>query len=375
MHTFGSSSAVLLAVGLLAVPARAQGFYDDFNSLAGWKDMSLAVLWGGNTEPTSCFQIISDPLAGGGSGSNVVKMTLASKAHSGTGISGSLRTFSCIDRQLDFPVHRNLEDVVFIAEFMARWETTAEAGGSTLSNEGSRLGFSWVADYPAGGLDLTVEGQPGAKWNDRTQEWWGIPTYSFRVRTTATSGETLMQFNGGLIAPSEFETAKDGMGNFSYWLPGFISGPGGYSPSTTSPGTVNCGSIRYSQTQYRAYRHVITPTQQELYFDTTGSGMLTLIGSQSIAAATETIQLTGSGPFVDFVKNFPRIEGVRFFWRGSNNRPQALLDSIEVSVIPLLSGMLMTHGRSGPPQLVCDRDASGAVTGLDLAIFLASYAG
>jgi hypothetical protein len=285
---------------------------EDFSDISDWDDLSTVVSWG---SPASTGQT-AFTLSGDGSG----KCTLTSTAqqYSGYANSNDLKTFTCVDQQFSSGIDRTDPNIVITTTFYAKWQNT------TLSNEGSRLVVTYTHDYPSGGLDMTAEGTTGSKVSDFTDDWWARPAYNMRIRTM--DQEAMLIYGGGHDSEGEFEQYGT-----SWWLPGFSSGPGGHSPQPGTNGVVGCGTGRYSQTAYKQYKYVLTATEQQLWYD--GS----LVGTQDITGGYDSLgNPDPNGDYDDqgYRANFPTIDGIRIYWRGSNNKGQAILDSMTVDVIP-----------------------------------------
>ncbi len=260
---------------------------EDFSDLNAWNDLSTAITWAGSG---SAFTT-----AGG-----VVEMTDTAKSNTGWTVGEDLLTFNCLDHQFASPIDRTVSDTVITVNFRAKWSPGA------LSNEGSRFVVTLTHDYPSGGLDMDKDD----KWNDFSDEWWARPAYNMRIRTL--QDEAMLMYGGGPATEGEFEH------NATHWMPGFSSGPGGHSPQPGTHGVVGAGAGRYSQSEFKDYQYIITPTQQQLWYD----GQL--VGTQDISDAFDS---------QGFRQDFAAIAGIRLYWRGSAES-QAIIDSLSVDVVP-----------------------------------------
>lgn len=298
--------AVLLSAALCASAGAQQVLLsEDFNDLSNWVDLSKAVTWGGNSTATSAFTTNAD-----GAG----KLSITSTAQSYTGYgSDDLRMFQNLDFVFDSPVDISDPNAELNVTFNAKWDSRS------LSNEGSRFNVFYTYDYPAGGMDLTLDD----KYNDFSDECWGRPAYNMRIRTEAD--ESMLMFGGGKDTSTdpiegEFEH------NDTFWMPGFSSGPSGHSPQPGTFGVVGAGAGRYSQSEYKQYQYILKWDEgdfvQQLWYD--GA----LVGEQVLPNETESY----NGD--DYLAQYDSIEGVRLFWRGSDGRAQAILDDLSVTYVP-----------------------------------------
>lgn len=307
-------TAALLSVALCA-SAGAQEItllQDDFSDLSNWHDLSTAVTWGGNTEPTSAFTTEAD-------GPGTVSLSAAGQAAAGFG-SDQTRMFQCLDFVFDSPMDMSTQDAVLNVTFNARWDSRS------LSNEGSRFNVFYTYGYPEVGLDLTLDD----KYNDFSDDWWARTAYNMRIRTQAD--ESMLIFGGGKDTSTdpiegEFEATND------FWMPGFSSGPSGHSPQPGTFGVEGAGAGNYSQSEYKEYQYILLWDDgdfvQQLWYD--GA----VVGEQRLPNQTESYQ--GD----DYLAQYDTIEGVRLFWRGSGDSAQAILSDLSVTYVPEPATMAM----------------------------------
>lgn len=277
---------------------------DPFNDLNQWKDLSTAITWGGNTTPTSAFT------TSGGTAS-LTSAALASTSYTTT---SGLKTFTALDHQFAQPID-HLGNTVTV-DFRARWSSV---GG----NESGRFIVAFAHDYPAGGLDLGLN----SRLADFSQPWWARPAYQVRVRSGMS---TLLQYGGGLTPLGEFETYNDVAtpANPDWWLPGFVSAPGGGSPGTsTAKGWVESAGVLASAT-LRNYRYVVAPDQQQFWVDDNDDGQFT--GAE--LKVSQDLLSDPNNP--NFFNIFNTLSGIRLYWRGASNY-NTFLDSLSVTVSPI----------------------------------------
>lgn len=277
---------------------------DSFTDLSQWKDLSTAITWGGNSTPTSAFTTSGGTAA----------LTAAALANTGYTSASELRTFTALDHQFAQPVNHPANTVT--VDFRARWSSV---GG----NESGRFIVALTHDYPAGGLDLGLNARVG----DFSQPWWARPAYQVRVRSGMT---TLLQYGGGLTPLGEFE-AYDSPGTPAspdWWLPGFVSAPGGGSPGTsTAKGWVESAGVLASAT-FRNYRYVVTPAEQQFWVDDNDDGQF--VGAE-LKVTQDLLSDPGNPAYFNI---FSTLSGVRLYWRGASNY-NTFLDSLSVKVSPV----------------------------------------
>lgn len=277
---------------------------DQFNDLGHWRDLSTAITWGGNTVPTSAFTT-----AGG-----TASLTSSALANISYTTPSGLRTFTALDHQFVDPID-HLSNTVTV-DFRARWSAV---GG----NEAGRFIVALTHDYPAGGLDLGLNN----KFDDFSRAWWARPAYQVRVRSGMT---TLLQYGGGLSPLGEFETYDDPgtPGGPDWWLPGFVSAPGGGSPGTVSAkGWTESAAVLASAT-LRNYRYVVTPAEQQFWVDDNDDGQFT-------AGELKVTQNLLADPLnAAFFHVFDTLAGIRLYWRGASNY-NTFLDSLSVTITPV----------------------------------------
>jgi len=277
---------------------------DSFSDLSQWKDLSTAITWGGNAVPTSAFT------TAGGSAS----LTSSALANISYTTASGLKTFTALDHQFVSPID-HLSNTVTV-DFRARWSSV---GG----NESGRFIVALTHDYPTGGLDLDLND----KFDDFSQAWWARPAYQVRVRSGMT---TLLQYGGGLSPLGEFETYSDvgTSANPDWWLPGFVSAPGGGSPGTaTAKGWTESADVLASAT-IRNYRYVVTPSEHQFWVDDNDDGQFAggeLKVTQNLLADPDNAA---------FFHVFDTLAGIRLYWRGASNY-NTFLDSLSVTVTPV----------------------------------------
>lgn len=298
--------ALAVAVAVITPLAGASAnviLTDTFTNLNQWTDLSTAITWGGNTTPVSAFTT-----AGGQAALSAAALATGGGYTTAT----SLKTFTTLDHRFATPINHLLNTVT--VDFRARWSATG-------SNESGRFNVVFVHDYPAGGLDSTLD----AKYNtDFANEPWARPAYQVRIRS---GGTTLLQYGGGLDPQGEFEVYSVSSLP-QWWLPGFVSSPGGGSPGTASAKGWTQSAGVLANTSFRNYRYVITPTEQQIWVDDNDD---TLFTANELKAVQD---LTADPANPDYFNVFGSLEGIRLYWRGASNY-NTFLDSLTVTVTPI----------------------------------------
>jgi hypothetical protein len=289
---------------------------EDFSDISEWDDLTTAVSWAHSPD--------SGILQSGGT----VTLTSDARDHAGYSSTDDLKTFTALDYQFSSPVDRTTGDKTITVDFSAMWESGTPGG------EGSRIVVTLTHDYPSGGLDMTTD----ERVDDFTYNGgaaWARPAYNYRNRPDQGGSEdAMMMFGGGHDADGEFE--KYGS---DWWLAGFSSGPDGHSPQPDTFGVAGAGEGIYSQSDYIDYRWELTPTHQNFYYDSNDDGDFDdtgeLLGSQDITGDASNpgyYQSPNDGQW--YRSDFPTIEGIRVYWRGSDSDCQAIFDSLSVSYVP-----------------------------------------
>jgi len=167
---------------------------------------------------------------------------------------------------------------------------------------------------------------------------FGRPAYSFRIlnRTAqGTNNYANMMYGGGKDSSGEFE--KYSSGPNSWWLPGFISGPGGVAPESNAPEYPLTGVVRWrnfstaSISRWKHYTWKINPERLEVKVRTSGlpAGQDTLLMFMVIPKrGPENEMLTkmqighGLSQPIDSLPIlynwFEKVNGVRFYMAGQN---------------------------------------------------------
>lgn len=283
--------------------------YDAFANLDNWQDLSRAVTWTSSPSAETVFQITAD-----GAADHVLNLNDASRDVAMWGSNG-IRSYSAVDHRFAQPIsHRDSEVTI---EFRMRWDKLT-------SNEGNRVVFTLIHDYPTDGLDLT----PDARIEDFSQAWWGRPAYQVRLRSqVASDGVPIFLYGGGHDLDGEFEAGDDG------WSAGFSSAPGGGTPGVGSPYPNSgwaLGNFSPVSTSYRRYRYIVKPNVQELWVNEADDGQTwTFVGDMPLPFEEDA---PSSAPLYRYFESF---EGLRIYFRSpgtGSNASNVYLDYVRISV-------------------------------------------
>lgn len=229
---------------------------DSFQNTSQFVDLSTRLLWGSSSLPQSAFRLISKT-DGAGLGFNALNQTDSARKYSGYQAANSIKASMAIDYR--FPVFDRTNDSLQI-EFDVLWDTLV-SGGNT-----GRIVAALMHDYPAEIPFNTVLDSVDAVAP------FGRPAYSFRVLNRipqGTNNYANMMYGGGRDSLGEFERYNSA-GN-RWWLPGFISGPGGVSPESNSPEYPLSGVVRWrnytiaSRSRWRHFTWKVAPEKIEVW--------------------------------------------------------------------------------------------------------------
>lgn len=182
---------------------------DNFSDRSRLIDLSELLLWYNDQDTISAFELIAIKDA---NDLEYQAITLKQEAIGEGGYnSGSAYASTCIDYQL--PLYNRHFDTLII-EFDYLSATLSGSG------ESGRLGVAAMYQYPP----------EGPRFNDVYHQEkphpFGRPAYNLRILNKSNDGNgAYLFYGGGKDVLGEFEKTGDDV-----WLPGFISGPGGFSP-------------------------------------------------------------------------------------------------------------------------------------------------
>jgi hypothetical protein len=308
---------------------------ENFNEIGDWKDLSQAVTWGNNTVPTSAFLVSNGTLS------------LNTEAFNNTGYntSNSLKTFTALDRQFTTPVDRTNQ--ILTINFRARWNAVESKG----AGENGRLIIALNYAYPSGGIDLDLND----KYDNFDTNWWARPAYHLRIRagdTNNTQGTTLLQYGGGSTPAGEYERYDDSSTskNPDWWLPGFISGANSTTPGVGADYPANnwVSTARgVATTSWMRYRYTIEPNAQKFWFDANNDRSF-----QSEELMATMVLPSSNSDNAPLYQYFPKIEGIRIYWRGSGgeSKGQVFLDNLTVTTDSIVSRNKLAASSASIPE-------------------------
>jgi hypothetical protein len=345
--------AIYLSIGgaILALMLQGQSVVvtlisENFDDISDWKDLSLAVSWGDNTKPTSAFSLSE----------GTISLKQEAFKHTSYSTKDSLKTFTALDRQFPTPFDRT--DRILTIDFQARWNTVESTG----SGEDGRAIVALNYAYPSGGIPLDFND----KYNDFDRDWWALPAYHLRIRAGGvdnTQGTTLLQYGGGLTAAGEYERYDNSStsSNPDWWLPGFISGVNGTSPGMGDDYPASnwvATSKGVATTSFSRYRYVIEPDSQKFWFDANNDGIFQT--QELMAAMPLPLTNINSAPLYQY---FPKIEGIRLYWRGSGgaSRGQVFLDNLTVTTSAIAPRSRLAVIIAGIPTATSTREETKPV--------------
>lgn len=287
------------------------------------RDLSLLHLWNGHPGPVSGFesQHRSDTA---GNRFHAVRLTALGSSLSSYLLSNGLKTASALDYQFPASVDRNTDTLMF------QWDLMHDAVGN--SGEGGRMVFTLLHDYPAAGpqwLDI-----------DSVDKYhpFGRPAYNIRIMNkNQVPNQNLagvMMYGGGTEVEGESEIFR--RGSEAWWLPGFSTEPGGFTPGTTPVYPFGgCAQIRNtgqtSAQRWRRFTWIIYPEKMELWVrhsdEPASRNFLMLfmhIPRHDPANPSATLarfqQLYGNVSRLPTLYNwFRQIDAFRIFWSGLTN--------------------------------------------------------
>lgn len=306
---------------------------DPFTDLNQIFDLSKLVLWGENTDTTSCFttSLINDF---GTTGYNAIHVSDAATPYSTyvPEVNGhqTLRTTSCFD--YSFGKIDRIDKNITI-EFDLLFSQYDSGYG-----EQGRMVITLVDDYPDGGL------RPGDIDSLQLTAPFGRPKYNLRLRNSMPVSESnneyihrspsFMLYGGGLDAEGEFEKSAD----WGYWMPGFSSEAGGGAPGQPSasdfPATGTKKSDKpwqWNSTDYwHHYTWQIEPELMSLYMrrssDNESENTLVArmsipqddLGEDYIIEKMNEVHGTTINTLPPLYKWHPSFSAVRIYFRGFN---------------------------------------------------------
>jgi hypothetical protein len=335
-------TALLLSLSTVFAQNQAILFNDSTLNSQGLVDITQTFLWGSNTDFTSAFEVMPKQ-DNSGTSFNAITLSDSGAKYAGYIPPNSLKAGSAFDIRIP-PINRQTDTLEVSYDVL--WGIVNSGGQS------SRIMVAAVYNYPDNFPVSNAINDPSLP------EAFGRPAYSYRIlnRTPqGTNNYANMQFGGGRSIDGEFEQFSIS-GQPAWWLPGFISAPGGTSPESGAPLNYPHRPVfRYlqrtlaSSTQWRHFRWMIYPERLEVYTRASNAqGPDTLVMFMAVpkpdpdiatmVAKINAVHGSQTDTLPLLYKWFPTIEGLRFY----HNGPQVFLSNINIKAQGLL-----THTKSG----------------------------
>jgi hypothetical protein len=295
---------------------------DTFNDTTKYDDLLLKMQFGTFSGPVPGFQKV---VKADGSGTSFTAITQTDSAKKYAGYINPNSTKASLAFDYRFPtINRNSDSIM--VEFDVLWDQLVSGG-----NQG-RIVVALMHELPVYVPFGTITDSLSAKAP------FGRPAYSFRILNRipqGTNNYANMMYGGGKDSLGEFEKYANGANQ--WWLPGFISGPGGISPESSVPNYPIGPVERWrsntvaSATAWQHFTWKIFPENLEVW------------ARPSIAPSTSNILIMKMfipklGPLANMLSRvqtayglaaapdslpslyhwFPEVNGLRFFMNGQN---------------------------------------------------------
>jgi len=314
--------ACLYSISFSSICQNIELVNDDFTDSTKYIDLTKKLIWGNNSGIRSAFRLVNKQDQSGLTYKAITQSDSARK-HSGYQLPNSLKASLVYDyRFQDFD--RNNDSLTI--EFDVLWDVLVSGG-----NQG-RIVVALMHDYPDSIQDNTITDSVNA------EAPFGRPAYSFRILNRIPQGANNyanMMYGGGKDSLGEFEKFSSGPNR--WWLPGFISGPGGIAPESSAPEYPLSGVVRWlnyttaSVTRWKHYTWKINPERLEVKVRTSGlpAGQDTLLmfmvvpkpgpENEMLAKMQTGHSLNQPLDSLPILYNwFEKVNGVRFIMAGKN---------------------------------------------------------
>jgi len=336
--------ALMAVLIVMAITAKAQYqpiIQDNFSDSLQYRDLTTKFIWGSNLQAVSGFRRLQKADQTGLSFS-AINQTDSARKYAGYIPANSLRASLSFDYRI--PEFNRTTDSLNI-EFDVLWDNLV-SGGNT-----GRIVVALLHDLPQDILFNTILDSLNAVAP------FGRPAYSFRILNRIQQGQNNyanMMYGGGKDREGEFEKFSGATGN--WWLPGFISGPGGISPESNIPeyplGPVDRWGP-YTIASSTHWRHVtwkVFPEKLEVWIRNSSSPvrndtlalMMVIPKPGPLSSMLATMQqghgLSAPPDSLPTLYNwFEKVNGVRFYMNGANSTYFANV-SIKGSYLPTSLG-------------------------------------
>lgn len=197
---------------------------EDFQNLLSpnFIDLSKLHLWGPYAEPTSCFEVgeVQDEE---GLSFNAIKIKDGALPFVNYTRADGLKTAQALDFRLPFLFDRTQDTLIIEVDMLS-----ATVGNS---GEAGRMVLTLMHEYPEGGpmmQDIDSVNKAHA---------FGRPSYNTRImnknQVTNNNLAGVMMYGGGHDREGEVEIFR--RNNDAWWLPGFSTEAGGFTPGSRAP--------------------------------------------------------------------------------------------------------------------------------------------
>ncbi len=288
-------------------------------------DLSQKLLWANQAAPNSAF--ISDTLVSDRQGLSFHAIGLKPLAiqHAGFSRTDGLKTSIALDYPFSMPIVHDLDTIEISYNLL--WDTILGGG------ESGRIVAGLMHAYPQG----------GPMFNDvdsvNKLHAFARPAYNIRIMNKNAilnnNLNAVMLYGGGHKRLGDVEIFRQG--NNSWWLPGFSTEAGGFSPGATPPypngGCAQLRNIPIASTQrWRRFTWTIYPermtckvgnasdnTSSDFQFFNMFIPKADTLNPAPAVAAFNSFYNSNLTQLPRLYYWFPKFEAFRFFWNGGSN--------------------------------------------------------
>lgn len=197
---------------------------EDFQNLSSpnFIDLSKLHLWGPYAEPTSCFEV-GEKEDREGLRFNSIRLKQEALPFTNFSRVDGLKTAQALDFRFPFLFDRNLDTLIIEVDIL---HDTVRSSG-----ESGRMVLTVLHEYPEGGpalQDIDSVDKPHA---------FGRPSYNTRImsKNQVMNNDLagVLMYGGGNEREGEVEIFR--RNNDAWWLPGFSTEAGGFTPGSRAP--------------------------------------------------------------------------------------------------------------------------------------------
>jgi hypothetical protein len=288
--------------------------FDQFTDMSKFHDLTTTFIWGPNNSLTTGFQLQN--MADGNSLSyDAISLTQLAADTKKYNIDTGLKEATAWD--YEFPATLDRAGDTIVIEFDVLWKDLTSSGNT------HRFVVAICHEYPAGGPEQDIIDSVNM------EAPFGRPGYNFRILGRSPAGNNNYAnvfYGGGHDVNGEFERYGS-----NYWIPGFISGPGGVSPegATEYPEGPVVKWMTETISPLDAWHHfkmTITETFVRIYEHPTnnpGSERLvmdlftpTMKDTTTMISELNTYYSASITDMPDLYNYFDNFKAVRFFFNG-----------------------------------------------------------